>query len=339
LTRVDLQARKETLRLAETFAIARGERVEQEVVQVELEHEGTVGLGEAAPVYYWGESADSALGFIREEAEELVGADPFALEAIGRRLAARPGEQGAKAAIDAALHDWVGKRLGQPLWLLMGLERGGPPTSYTIGLDTTEATARRVREAGRFRAVKVKLGDGNDLSRLEAVRRETDVPIRVDANEGWTLEVARELAPELTRLGIELVEQPFPAADRDAFRALGELPTLPPVLVDEGLTDLRSIPEIATYADGINVKLAKAGGPREAVRMIHAARALGLHVMLGCMVESELGIAPAAHIAALADYVDLDGHLLLANSPFRGLELAEGRVLPALEPGLGIRPA
>ena len=335
---MEFRARKQTLELAETFAIARGERVEQEVVQVELEHEGTVGFGEAAPVYYWGESADSALGFLREDAGELLGADPFALEAIGRRLSSRPGERGAKAAVDAALHDWVGKRLGQPLWLLLGLDRSVPPTSYTVGLDTTEGTVRRARGARGFRALKVKVGGSDDLSRLEAVRRDTDVPIRVDANEGWTLEAARELAPELARLGIELIEQPFPAADRDSFRALRELPELPPLFVDEGLGDLRSVPEIATYADGINVKLAKAGGPREAVRIIHAARALGLRVMLGCMIESELGVAPAAHIASLADYVDLDGHLLLAHSPFRGLELADGRVLPSFEPGLGVSP-
>lgn len=336
---MELRARKQALELAEAFEIARGRRVEQEVVVVEVEHEGTTGIGEGAPVYFWEETADSALGFLREEAGKLVGDDPFALEAAGRRLAARPGEQGAKAALDASLHDWIGKRLGQPVWRLLGLAPSGPATSYTIGIDTVEGTTRRMARAAGFRAIKIKVGSGDDLPRLEAVRRETDVPIRVDANEGWTLEEARGLIPELVRLGVELIEQPFPAADHESFRALRELAELPPVIVDEGLGDLRSVAEIATYADGVNVKLAKTGGPREAVRVIHAARALGLRVMVGCMIESELGVAPAAHIASLVDYVDLDGHLLLASSPFRGLELVDGVVRPSLEPGLGVSAA
>ena len=160
------------------------------------------------------------------------------------------------------------------------------------------------------------------------MRDESDAPLRVDANEGWTLESARELMPELIRLGVEFVEQPFPAADLDSFRALRELHPRLPVVVDEGCQDLRDVAPAAAYADGINVKLAKSGGVREAVRMIHAARALGLRVMLGCMVESQLGVAPAAAIASLADWVDLDGHLLLADQPFTGLRF-ERRPRPA----------
>jgi L-alanine-DL-glutamate epimerase-like enolase superfamily enzyme len=161
----------------------------------------------------------------------------------------------------------------------------------------------------------------------------------VDANEGWTLEQARELVPALIELGVELIEQPFPADDLDSFRALRELRPRPPLVVDEGCHDLGDVAGCATYADAINVKLAKCGGLREAVRMVHAARALGLGVMLGCMIESELGIAPAAQIASLFDWVDLDGHLLLADEPFTGLELSKGRVLPADAPGLGVEPA
>lgn len=336
---MELRPRGNTLELAEKFAIARGERGEQEVVEVEVEHGGVVGIGEAAPVYYWGETVDTAVGFLRDEAPGLVGEDPFALEAIGARLASRPGEQGAKAALDAALHDWVGKQLGEPVWRLLGLGRGGPATSYTIGIDTVEGTARRARGAGAFEALKVKVGGAEDLPRLEAVRSESAAPIRVDANEGWAVEEARELVPELVRLGVELVEQPFPAADHDSFRALRELPDVPPLIVDEGLAGLGDVPAIAAYADGVNVKLEKAGGPRNAVRMIHAARALDLRVMVGCMLGSELGIAPGAHLASLADHVDLDGHLLLASSPYRGLELSGGRVMPSLEPGLGVSAA
>jgi L-alanine-DL-glutamate epimerase-like enolase superfamily enzyme len=161
----------------------------------------------------------------------------------------------------------------------------------------------------------------------------------VDGNEGWTLESARELMPALIELGVELVEQPFPGEDVESFRALRELSTRLPVVVDEGCRDLASVAPIAAYADGINVKLAKSGGVREAVRMIHAARALDLHVMVGCMVESQLGVAPAAALASLADWVDLDGHLLLADQPFTGLRFEDGRVLPGGEPGLGVAPA
>jgi L-alanine-DL-glutamate epimerase-like enolase superfamily enzyme len=187
--------------------------------------------------------------------------------------------------------------------------------------------------------LKVKVGGTEDLARLEAVREESPVPIRVDANEGWTLESARELLPALVELGVELIEQPFPADDLDGFRALRELSPRPPLVVDEGCHDLRDVAAVAGYADAINVKLAKSGGLREAVRMIHAARALGLGVMIGCMVESQLAVAPAAHIGSLADWVDLDGHLLLAEQPFEGLGLSDGRVVPSDAPGLGVAPA
>jgi L-Ala-D/L-Glu epimerase len=336
---VQLRARIVSLTLAEEFAISRATRTTQEVVRVELEHEGTVGTGESAPVYYRGESAESAAEFLIEEAPALAGDDPFALEAIGRRLEDVDGQAAGKAALDAALHDWIGKRLGLPVWRLLGLSPEAPPTSYTIGIDTLEGTHRRARAAREFRALKIKVGGADDLARVEAVRAESEAPLRVDANEGWTVESARELVPALVELGVELVEQPFPADDLDSFRALRELEPRPPLVVDEGCHDLADVAAAAEYADGINVKLAKSGGLREAVRMIHAARALGLHVMLGCMIESQLGIAPAAAIASLVDWADLDGHLLLADEPYTGLELRDGRVLPGAAPGLGVAPA
>jgi L-Ala-D/L-Glu epimerase len=336
---VQLRARIVSLTLAEEFAISRASRTTQEVVQLELEHDGIVGVGESAPVYYRGESAESAAEFLTEEAPALAGDDPFALEAIGQRVEDVDGQAAGKAALDGALHDWMGKRLGLPVWRLLGLSPDAPPTSYTIGIDTVEGTHRRTRAARDFRALKVKVGSADDLARVEAVRAESDAPLRVDANEGWTLESARELVPALMQLGVELVEQPFPAEDRDSFRGLRELAPRPPLVVDEGCHDLADVAAAAEYADGINVKLAKSGGLREAVRMIHAARALGLRVMLGCMIESQLGIAPAAAIASLVDWVDLDGHLLLADEPYTGLELRDGRVLPGPRPGLGVAPA
>jgi L-Ala-D/L-Glu epimerase len=336
---VELRARTTSLALAEEFGIARGSRTSQSVVQLELEHDGIVGRGEAAPVYYRGESVDSAAEFLTTAAPPLVGDDPFALEQIEERLEDVDGEAAGKAALDAALHDWIGRRLGVPLWRLFGLSPEAPPTSYTIGIDSLDGTRDRARRAAGFRALKVKVGGTGDLARVEAVREESQAPLRVDANEGWTLESARELMPELIRLDVELVEQPFPAEDLDSFRGLRELSPRLPVVVDEGCHDLTDVAPAAEYADGINVKLAKSGGVREAVRMIHAARALGLRVMVGCMVESQLGVAPAAAIASLADWVDLDGHMLLADEPFTGLRFEDGRVLPGREPGLGVAPA
>jgi L-Ala-D/L-Glu epimerase len=336
---VQLRADIAQLQLAEEFTISRGSRSEQEVVRVEVEHDGVIGLGEAAPVYYHAESTDSAREFLLEEAPTLVGDDPFALEAIGSRLADHDGEAAAKAALDIALHDWIGKRLGIPVWRLLGLEPGGPPTSYTIGIASLDETRDRARRAAEYRVLKLKVGAPEDLERLRAVREETDVPVRVDANEGWTLDTAWELVPELVELGVELIEQPFPAGDVDSFIELAGLHPRPPIVVDEGCHDLADVAPAARYADGINIKLAKAGGLRESLRMIHAARALGLRVMLGCMVESQLGIAPAAHIASLVDWADIDGHALLADQPFEGLELRDGRVLPSAEPGLGVHPA
>jgi L-alanine-DL-glutamate epimerase-like enolase superfamily enzyme len=336
---VQLRATTANLALAEEFGIARGSRTTQTVVQVELEHEGIVGRGEASAVYYRGESADAVVEFLGTTAPPLVGDDPFALEAIEERLEDVDGLTAGKAALDGALHDWIGKRLGVPLWRLLGLAPEAPPTSFTISIDSVEGTRDRARRAGRFKALKIKVGGAEDLERLEAVRAESDAPLRVDANEGWTLESARELMPELIRLGVEFVEQPFPADDVESFLALAELHPRLPVIVDEGCHDLRDVAPAAAYADGINVKLAKSGGVREAVRMIHAARALDLRVMLGCMVESQLGVAPAAAIASLADWVDLDGHLLLADEPFTGLRFEDGRVLPSAEPGLGVAAA
>jgi L-alanine-DL-glutamate epimerase-like enolase superfamily enzyme len=336
---VELRATTTSLALADEFGIARGSRTTQSVVQLELEHDGLVGRGEAAPVYYRGESVKSAAEFLTTTAPPLVGDDPFALEAIEARLEDIDGQAAGKAALDAALHDWIGKRLGVPLWRLLGLSPEAPATSFTISIDSLDGTRDRVRRASPFRALKVKVGGTEDLERLEAVREESDAQLRADANEGWTLDSARELMPELIRLGVEFVEQPFPAEDLDSFTALAELSPRLPVIVDEGCHDLGDVAPAAAYADGINVKLAKSGGVREAVRMIHAARALGLHVMVGCMVESQLGVAPAAAIASLADWVDLDGHFLLADEPFTGLRFEDGRVLPGAEPGLGVSPA
>ena len=334
-----LTARAATVRLAETFTIARSSQDEAEVVWVEIRHDGVTGYGEAAPIDRYDESAASAAAFL-EEAGDALGDDPFALEAIGARLAERPGEQAAKAAVDAALHDLCGKLTGLPVYRLLGLRRGGPPTSWTLGLGDPDETARKAeRVRRRFRRLKLKLGgrDGLDVERVRAVRGVSDVPLQVDVNEYWTLDEALDALPELAALGVEYCEQPLPAGDPGGAELKRRAPV--PVYVDEDCHTLADVAACAERAHGINIKLAKSGGIREAVRMAHAARALGLGVMLGCMVESGLGIAAGASIGSLCDHVDLDGNLLIAEDPWPGVELVDGVQVPSDQPGLGVRPA
>ena len=327
-----VSARVVTLRLAETFVISRQSQDAAEVVHVELEHDGVRGFGEAAPIERYDESAESALAYVEEQAE-LLGDDPFALEGIFDRLP--PREYAARAALDAALYDLCGRLTGQPVWRLLGLRRAGPPTSWTIWLGDPDDMARRAERVGdRFRRLKLKLGarDGLDVERVRAVRAVADQPLQVDVNEGWDEAEALESLPRLAELGVEYCEQPLPAGDAAVLKGRSPIP----VYVDEDCHTLADVASCAERADGINIKLAKSGGIREAVRMVHAARALGLGVMLGCMVESGLGISTAAQIASLCDHVDLDGNLLLAEDPCPGVELLDGVQLPPLEPGLGV---
>jgi L-Ala-D/L-Glu epimerase len=336
---VQLSIARSTLTLAEKFTIARGSSTSEEVVVIELSHDGVTGYGEGAPVDYWGESAASMHAFLEQHAASVLGADPFALDRISRRLAELPGNTGAKMALDGALHDWIGKRCGQPWWRILGADRATmPPTSFTIGIDTVAGTTDRARRAAGYEVLKVKVGGPDDLARLEAIRSVNPARLRIDGNEGWTLDTARTLMPALVAMGVEFVEQPFPASDRASYLALRSQTPRIPVIIDEGCKNLASVAEIATYADGINIKLSKCGGIREAVRMIHAARALGLSIMLGCMIESELGISQAAQIAPFVDYVDLDGHLLITDGRFGGLGLADGRLVLSDAPGLGVAP-
>src|SRR3954447_18600160 len=334
-----LSASTHVLTLRETFQIARGAADEETVVLAALERDGVVAYGEGAPVDYWGETPEGIVSALEADGLALLGDDLFAGEAILARVGAWDGPQGAKMALDGVVHDWLGKRVRQPLWRVLGTDRATPPTSYTIGIDSVEGTADKARRATGYEVLKVKVGGPGDLERLRAVRAETGARLRIDGNEGWDFETARSLTPELLALGVEFVEQPFPAADIDSFQRYRALPERLPVLIDEGCRDLGSVARIATYADGIVIKLAKCGGIREALRMIHAARALDLEVMLGCMIESELGIAQAAQLGSLADYIDLDGHLLISNAPFTGLGLSNGRLVLSEAPGLGVERA
>jgi len=333
---VEVEARIVRLQLAETFVIAREAADYADVVHVSVTQDGTTGYGEAAPVERYGESTRSAIEFVDEHGS-LVGDDPFALEDVGERLASIPGEQAAKSALDAALHDLQGKLLGIPAFRLLGLPRTGPPTSWTIWLGDPDDMARRAETAAAtYRRLKLKLGggDGLDVARVRAVRGVTDLPLMADVNEWWSLDEALDALPQLAEIGVEYCEQPLRAGDEGGVTLKGRSPI--PIYVDEDCHTLADVGRCAEIAHGINIKLAKSGGVREAIRMVHAARALRMGVMLGCMLESGLGIAAGCCVAPLCDHVDLDGNLLLREDPWPGVELVDGVQVPSLEPGLGV---
>jgi L-alanine-DL-glutamate epimerase-like enolase superfamily enzyme len=328
---MELRARPVTLTLAETFTISRGSEDTAEVVEVEVRHGDVSGFGEAAPIERYDESAASALAWL-EQVE--LGDDPFALE----ELELPPGEQAARAAVDAALYDLQGKLTGLPVYKLLGLRRAGPPTSWTVWLGDPDDMARRAERATArgFKRLKLKIGgrDGLDAERVSAVRGVTDLPLQCDVNEAWSLEEALDYLP---RLDLEYCEQPLVAGDPGGPELKRRSPV--PIYVDEDCHTLADVAACAERAHGINIKLAKSGGIREAVRMVHAARALDLGVMLGCMVESGLGIAAGAHVASLMDHVDLDGNLLLREDPWPGVSFTDGVQLPSDRPGLGVARA
>ncbi len=333
---MEVEARIARVELAETFVISREAADHADVLQVALSHNGVTGFGEGAPIERYSESGESAKAFVDEHAG-LLGDDPFALEEIGARLGEIPGEQAAKAALDGALHDLQGKLLGAPVFRLLGLPRVGPPTSWTVWLGDPDDMARRAeRAAPSFRRLKLKLGggDGLDVERVRAVRGVTELPLQVDVNEWWSLDEALEALSELARLGVEYCEQPLPAGD-EGGRVLRERSPVP-IYVDEDCHVLGDVASCADIAHGINIKLSKSGGIREAMRMAHAARALGLGVMLGCMVESGLSTAAGCCVAPLCDHVDLDGNLLLRDDPWPGVTFADGVQIPSESPGLGV---
>jgi L-alanine-DL-glutamate epimerase-like enolase superfamily enzyme len=265
-----------------------------------------------------------------------LGDDPFALEDIASRMrAVLSGHDAARAAIEMALHDWIGKKLGLAVWRLLGLDRSRTPLScVTLGLASAEEMERKLEAVMDFPSLKVKLGAPGDVENLRRIRERYRGRIRVDANTAWSATDAVRVLRAIEPLDIELVEQPVAREDLDGLRWVRERSPIP-VFADESCHHLGDIANLAGRVDGVNLKIMKTGGIREMQRMIHAARAHGMKVMLGSMVESSLALSAAAQLAPLADYLDLDGHWLLKADPFDGAPADRGRIVLSDRPGLG----
>jgi L-alanine-DL-glutamate epimerase-like enolase superfamily enzyme len=335
-----MKLRVQTLDLAtrHEFRIARGGSSNWEHLVVELEHEGRIGLGEVAATAYYGETRATAQAALAAWEPFLPG-DPWDVEAFERAARGRlNGNRAAWNALDTALWDLRGQLAGVPLWKLWGLDpKQMPLSSFTLGLADWEMTEVKLNEAKDYPILKVKVGGADDLATLSRIRERTGQRIRVDANAGWTRERALALLPALADLGVEFVEQPLAPEDHEGLAWLHVRSPLP-LFVDESCHLASDIPRLAGNVAGVNVKLVKTGGPTEALRLIHAARAHGLGLMLGCMIESSLGITAAAHLGPLFDELDLDGHWLLARDPYEGVGGSHGRLLVPDRPGLGVRP-
>ena len=325
------------LKLKQAWGLSRGTWTTRRNAFVRIEKDGVVGFGEAAPIARYNETAESAAAFI-EKARPVIDRDlgEYAVR-FGEIEAVGPGEHAAKAALDMAILDWVGKRLNVPVWKLFGLAGARTvTTTYSIGIDEVPVMQQKVRDAADFSVYKVKVGTADDRKIIEGIRAVTNKPLRTDANEGWkTKEEALEMIDWMAGQGVELVEQPLPATRLEDYAWLKDRVKIP-VFADESLILPSDLPRIAPYFHGVNVKIMKCGGVQEAVRLAAMARALGLKLMIGCMIESSLGISAGAAIAQLFDCADLDGNLLISNDPFRGVKTVKDRIILNDKPGLGV---
>jgi len=321
-----------TLELRTTFRVAHGASDKRDNVLVYLDD----GVGEAAAVPYYGETKEGIIEYLKSVPD--LGDDPFDLDAVlAKRL---EGSRAARSAIDVALHDLWGKKLGQPLYKLFGLNpQNIPLTSFTIGMDEPELMAKQAKESG-YPILKIKLGSDKDEARVKAIREATNAKLRVDANAGWSREQALEIIPRLAEYDLEFIEQPLAVDDVEGYfwlkERLNALRVNVPIFADETAKNSHDVAKLAGAVDGGVVKTMKSEGIREALRMIHTARAHDMQIMFSCMVESSVGVTAAAHLAPLCDYVDLDGPLLIKNDPYHGLTYDGAKISLPGGAGLGV---
>jgi len=325
-----------TLQLKHAFTLATSSRTTTPVMLVEVEKDGITGYGEASMPPYLGESQETAAAFL-SSLDASRWRDPFLLDEILASVdAAAPGNHAAKAAVDIALHDWVGKKMGQPWYRVWGLDPAKTPvTSFTIGIDTKEVVRQKVREAEIYRILKVKLGRENDKEMIETIREVTDKPIRADVNQGWTdRSKALDMIQWCASKGVEFIEQPMPKERIEDNAWLTERSPIP-IVGDESVVRLSDVRKAYGVYSGVNIKLMKCTGMREAYKMITLARGLGMKVMLGCMTETSCAISAAAQLSPLVDWADLDGAVLIGNDVFDGAKIVDGKVTLTDRPGIG----
>ncbi len=326
------------LKLKHTFTVSSYSRTTTPDVQVQIDYEGFTGYGEASMPPYLGQSVESVTTFL-QKVDLGKFADPFCVEDIMEYVdSLSEGDNAAKAAIDIALHDLVGKMMGQPWYRIYGYNpEKTPDTTYTIGIDTDEVVKEKTLEvAGKFNILKVKVGTDRDKQLIEAIRQVTDLPIAVDANQGWKDKyLAADMIGWLKDHGIVMVEQPMPKEQLDDIAWVTQNSPLP-VFADESIQRLRDIPAIKGAFSGINIKLMKCTGMLEAKKMIDYARAEGMKVMIGCMTETSCAVSAAAQLSPAVDFADLDGNLLISNDRFRGVEVRGGKLWLPDRPGLGL---
>ncbi|MBQ3978730.1 MAG: dipeptide epimerase [Bacteroidales bacterium] len=328
------------LQLRHTFTVASYSRTTTPDVQVRIEYDGFTGYGEASMPPYLGQSVESVTAFLRKVDLEQF-RDPFRIDDILTYVdGLSEGDSAAKAAVDIALHDLVGKLMGQPWYRIWGLDPGkAPDTTFTIGIDTPDVVREKTREcADRFNILKVKVGLDNDKEMIETIREITDLPIAVDANQGWKdKDKALEMIHWLAEHGVVMVEQPMPKEMLDENAWITENSPLP-VFADEAIQRLRDIPSIKGAYSGINIKLMKCTGMREAWKMASYARTEGMKVMIGCMTETSCAVSAAAQLSPVVDFADLDGNLLISNDLFEGMTVVNGRITLPDRPGIGLKP-
>ena len=336
--RMSLKWQPFTAQLRHVFTIALSSRSTTPDVLTEVAYDGVTGYGEASMPPYLGETQESCIAFL-SKVDLSKYANPFELETILADIdAIAPGNPAAKASIDLALHDLVGKLMGQPWYNIWGFNPAKTPyTTYTIGIDTPDVVRQKVREAKEFKVLKVKLGRDNDHEMIETIRSVTAVPLTADVNQGWKdRQRALDELHWLKERNVVVVEQPFPKeGPLEDLAWLSERSPIP-IVADESCQRLPDVRRLYGAVSGINIKLMKSTGMREAQRMLTLARSLGLKVMLGCMTETSCAISAASHLSPMVDWADLDGALLISNDPFTGTTVVDGKVTLGPDPGLGV---